>query len=282
MSSILPLDLADLPAVMRLVDDEGWQGYAIEDLTLIMTVSPEHCFKQVDDDGVLSGSIFALTVGRVSYLSFFLIKAGCRSYATARALGLRSILAARQRASIIVTFGNRRAITAYRRHGFIAEQWVTRHQVTLLSDGYFPASAAVAEVAPTAIAEIDRSCHRTDRTVLLSALAVYGDLRTLASHGPEGRLTGYTMVRRVGGTATIGPLVAERDDDAAGLIAVALATLPSRTAIIELTDDRLPAISPRVLAFMPTTVSVLKMHQGDPTATENGRLFYALGGHHFS
>jgi GNAT superfamily N-acetyltransferase len=282
MSTVLPLERADLPAVMGLVEREGWQGYSIQDLELIMAVSPEACFKLVDGRGVLVGSIFTLITRRASYLSFFLIDPEYRSFVDARALGLRAIATALQSAAVIVTYGNRRAVNAYLRHGFLPQQWVTRHGVALVGDGDPAVGERVVPVPRTAIAELDQRCHHTDRAPLLAALSVYDGIQTFGYRGAGGGLTGYAMVRTSRGVTTIGPVVAEHDDEAAALIAGTLARVPSRTAIIELTDERLPARRSPTLSFTPTTVSVRKMYQGDPSAVEDGRMLFALGGHHFS
>jgi len=281
---IRPMAATDLEAVMALVAREGWRGYVIDDLRLILAVSPEHCFKAVCGERLV-GSVFALTVGGVSCVSFFIIDQGYRSFGLGRALGLTCLEAARRDARLLVTYANRRAVAAYERVGFRPRGWVNRYVVSRAEGGAGRRDAAGDLSQSWAdVAGLDAQAHRHSRQRLLDVLqSQSGVLPVGYRRRAGGPLQGGLVARRQPTGWVLGPVLAADDRSATDLIGGALDLLEAGEATMELKDDRLLNASQSRISLRPTGVSVLEMHIGDSSlGPQHGGLVYAAGGHHFS
>lgn len=280
---VKPIAPEDLDDVMAMVGRLGWQGYSVSDLALIMRVSPRHCFKLVAADRLV-GAMFALTVARITYVSFFLIDRADRSLRAARALSAACLEVIRQCSDLIVVYANRRAVTAYTRFGFTPLHLVTRVRVGLPTPAAIAAASdrEVTSAALSDVASLDRRCYRTDRTALLDSLSVYEGGRFLAyRRDGMGPVEGSAFVRRSSAGYVIGPLLAADDAVARRLLYATLSALPNREAVIEANRDTLAAASPD-LRFEPTDVAVRKMYWGRKELLEDDDFICAIGGHHFS
>jgi GNAT superfamily N-acetyltransferase len=281
---IAPIEMQDLKQVMGLVKNEKWRGYSVDDLALVMAISPDICFKLVCD-GQLVGAIFALAVPKVVYVSFFLIHRDHRGFQLGMALGQRCLSGADKVSDAIMLYGNRRAVSAYMRIGFRPQHWVTRFRITSQDTGAIasPGVSNVDVVSVDQVLELDKACYRTDRSKLLSSLLLYEESRYYG-YRPEnaGSIEGYAFVRKCLSDYIVGPLVATSAEVASELLLRILADTPSRTAWLDVNNETLPLTCSARIAFERTDVSVRKMYRGDEQALEDDNLLYAVGGHHFS
>ena len=275
----------DLDAVMALVDEEGWRGYSVADLAIIMRISPENCFKLVVGDRLV-GASFALTVAEISYLSFFLIDRGHRSLQSARALGLRCLSAAWERSRLVVAYANRRAVRAYARTGFRTAHWVTRYQATLV-DSSASSFARPFRHQPGRRGGGPRHgsavlWSRPEGIVQRPSLSTRMAASTVTGRRGSRGLAGYAFVRKCSNEYLIGPIVAVGDAIASSLVLRILTDLPTSTASLEVNKEGLPQSRSFSIRFERTAVSVRKMYVGSDTLLEENDLLYAIGGHHFS
>lgn len=281
---IAPLTSQDLGAVMGLVNEESWRGYSVRDLELVMSVSPELCFKLVHD-GQLVGSVFGLAVPKVAYISFFLIQKAHRGFQAAMALGQRCVSAAAAVSRTIVMYANPQAVKAYARVGFQSLHPVARFRASAPEAGAAPARGAggFARVSLDQVHELDRACYRTDRSRLLSALLLY-EGACYYGYYPDGSgsMAAYAFVRRNGDDYIVGPLVATGAGAASELLLRVLAEIPTRAAWLEVNNESILEAPPEGLAFKRTRVSVLKMFMGSEQSLEDDGMLFGLGGHHFS
>lgn len=269
---------------MELVNEESWRGYSIEDLALVMSVSPELCFKLVHD-GRLVGSVFALAVPKVAYVSFFLIQKAHRRFKSAMALGQRCVVAASAVSQTIVIYGNPLAVNAYTRVGFRSLHTVTRFRASAVDVGTAQAPSAddLVRVSVDQVLELDQACYRTDRIRLLQVLLLYPGA-SYYGYYPEGseRMAAYAFVRRNTDDYIVGPLVATSADAASELLLRILAEIPTHTLWLEINNESILAASPERIAFKRTRVTVHKMFMGTEQSLEDDGMLYGLGGHHFS
>jgi hypothetical protein len=281
---IAPITPQDLGAVMELVNEESWRGYSVEDLALVMSVSPELCFKLVHD-GRLVGSVIALAVPKMAYVSFFLIHKAHRQFKSAMALGQRCVTAAAAVSQTIVIYGNPRAVNAYTRVGFHSLHPVTRFRASALDAGAGPAPDAggFAQVSVDQVLELDRACYRTDRSRLLRALLLYTGA-CYYGYYPEGsgNMAAYAFVRRNADDYIVGPLVATSAGAASELLRHILTDIPPRALWLELNNESILAANPEAIAFKRTRVTVHKMFMGNEQSLEDDGMLFGLGGHHFS
>lgn len=281
---IAPIAAHDLGLVMGLVEDESWTGYSMDDLALVMRVSPELCFKLVYE-GRLVGAVFALAVPRVAYVSFFLIHREHRRFKSAMALGQRCVSAAAAVSQTIIIYANRRAVSAYTRVGFRSQHPVTRFRASAREAAAVapPGPGACARVGVDEVSELDRACYRTDRGGLLRSLLGYEEA-CYYGYYPEGAggMTAYAFVRRCAGDYIVGPLVATSAGAASELLLRVLAEIPTRSALLDVNNESLLEARTEGLDFEQTRVTVRKMFMGSEQTLEDDGLLYGLGGHHFS
>lgn len=281
---IAPIELQDLKQVMSLVKNEKWRGYSVDDLALVMRISPDICFKLVCDDQLV-GAIFALAVPKVAYVSFFLIHQDHRRFQLAMALGQRCLSGADKVSDAIVLYGNKRAVSAYMRIGFRPKHWVTRFRITPRDSEVIasPGLSNVEIVSVDQVLELDKACYRTDRSELLSSLSLYKGSRYYGYRAKNTRgISGYAFVRKCFSYNIVGPLVATSAEVASELLFRILADTSSRTAWLDVNNETLPLTCSARIAFKRSKVSVRKMYRGDEQALEDDNLLYAVGGHHFS
>jgi hypothetical protein len=280
---ITPMTPQDLGAVMELANEESWRGYSIDDLALVMSISPELCFKLVHD-GRLVGSVFALAVPKVAYVSFFLVQKAHRRFKSSMALGQRCVRAAAAVSQTIMIYGNPLAVNAYTRVGFHELHPVTRFRASAVDAGDpAPGAGHFARVSVDQVLELDQTCYRTDRSRLLQALLLY---RGACYYGyyPDGSgsMAAYAFVRRNIDDYIVGPLVATNVGAASELLVRVLAEIPPRALWLEINNESILEASPERLAFKRTRVTVHKMVMGSEQSLENDGMLYGLGGHHFS
>ena len=286
MDDVRPIEPQDLGAVMSLVDELGWQGYSTSDLALVMRVSPEHCFKLVAG-GRLVGAMFALTVARVTYISFFIVQQAHRSFRASRALAAACLDSVRTRSDLIVVYANKRAVTAYERVGFKPLHLVTRVRVAageaVAGDSMSSPNGEIGPVDVDEVAALDRRCYRVDRAALLRGLSVYDGAEFFGYRRTgESPLEGAAFVRRCGGDYLVGPLLATDDGVAVRLLHGVVGRLPARRAVLELNRESPGVRGSSALSFEETTVAVRKMYCGREELLEDDELLHAVGGHHFS
>jgi len=268
---------------MELVNEESWRGYSVEDLALVMSVSPELCFKLVHD-GRLVGSVFALAVPKVAYVSFFIIQKAHRRFKSAMALGQRCVTAAKAVSQTIMIYGNPLAVNAYTRVGFHELHPVTRFRASSLDAEVSAAGAGeIARVSVDQVLELDRTCYRTDRSRLLQALLLYTGAYYYGYYPKgSGSMAAYAFVRRNIDDYIVGPLVATSAGAASELLLRLLAEIPPHAVWLEINNESILAASPEMIAFKRTRVTVHKMFMGSEQSLEHDGMLYGLGGHHFS
>lgn len=238
------MEASDVPAGIRLKDQAGW-NQTEEDWRLFLALSPEGCFVSVHDGRVV-GTVTTLKYGsQLSWISMLLVDPEFRGIGVGTSL-LRKALQSLEGCETIKLDATPAGRRLYERLGFKQEHSLRRMAIGRLP--FVPAPAwpgvvPIEEGAWDGIAALDRRVFGADRVPVLRALQAR--LPGAAWQVDGGRCRGFCLGRRGTGFDQVGPVVAERVEDATALCQAALAGLVGRAVALDV-----PALQRDFLAWL--------------------------------
>ena len=246
--ALRPMTADDVAAGMRLASEAGW-NQTEEDWQLFLRLSPGRCFVALAD-GRAIGTVTTLDYGEeVAWISMLLVDAAFRHLGVGSQLFDRALDTV-SGCRVVALDATPAGQGLYARRGFeplfTIDRLVSDRLPPLDSD--LPAGVMpVSEKDWPAMGALDRPVFGADRTPVLRALwARAPGLAWLRVR--EGRLTGYCVGRRGTRYVQVGPVVAERDEDAIALCEACLRGLAGEAIVLDV-----PAFQPALRAWLERT-----------------------------
>ncbi len=230
--ALRPMGEQDVPAGMRLKSAAGW-NQTEADWGRFLSLSPGGCQVAVHN-GAVVGTAAVLPFGeRLAWLSMILVAPEMRGHGVGTLL-VRSALAGASAFPLVKLDATPAGQPMYESLGFTVEYQLARlftRSAHRAPDASRPARRITSRDL-TVIRRYDAAAFGADRGPLLASLL--GDYPELALQlRRDGRVVGYCMGRHGSEYTQVGPVVAESQQDAQGLVHAALRVLAGRAVIID-------------------------------------------------
>ncbi len=230
--ALRPMTAEDIAAGMGLVGEAGW-NQTEEDWQLFLRLSPDRCFVAVADGGTI-GTVTTLDYeGQVAWISMLLVDPAFRHVGIGSQLFDRALDAV-SGCAIVALDATPAGQDLYARRGFAPLFTIDRLVSDRLPslDGNLPSGVSpIVEGDWPAIAALDRPAFGVDRTPVLRVLWERAP-RLAWRRMREGCLTGYCLGRRGTRYLQIGPIVAERNEDAVALCEACMRGMAAERAVV--------------------------------------------------
>lgn len=271
----------DLKCVIEIVEEQGWEGYGVDDLNFVFNISSEAAFKLIFENELV-GAVFALNLGGVSHISFFIIKKNFRDFKMGNTLGQKCLELSLNSSLLTVIYANRLAVNAYLRKGFIPLFDVKRirlkGKVCQDDERIFNT-----ENNFTSILNLDKQIYNFDRSKLFNSLMKYKGARCFVLKHTEEKCSGYAFVREVKNEIFVGPLTGVEEKDIRGLLRGILKIYNDKYISLDVPMMKLPVFrNIEGVEVLEEDLIVKKMFIGERRMLEDDDKVYAIGGHHFS
>lgn len=269
-----PGDIAD---GMRLKASAGW-NQTEQDWKLFLDASPDGCFVAVCDGWVV-GTVTTITYeNRTAWIGMMLVDPAYRRRGIATRL-MNHAMAWLGPDITIKLDATPLGKTLYDRLGFVDEYTLCRVTADSLAiDGV--CSTDISPVAPAdleVLVSLDRTAFGASRDAMLKSL--FHNSPGLAwKCSRNGTLTGYCMGRLGTDFCQVGPIIAERMDDAVGLTLAVLNGIAGRAAVIDVPacrDDFLRWLFS--FGFMEQR-RLIRMYRGNNNYPGSPDMVYAITG----
>jgi N-acetylglutamate synthase-like GNAT family acetyltransferase len=235
------MKVEDLPAVLALINAEGWE-YDLSDVSRILEIDPEDSVSAISCGEIVGGTTVACHIGR-GVLGHVVVKDGWRKKGIGKSMMIKVIEKLDAKGiAIIELYSVPHAVEFYRQLGF--------HKIGDLMIFVGSIKTPVATVRSNAeigdltardlerVKELDRRIVGFDRGNIIEKLML-PNLRQSVGLFEEGKLIGFALGRLSADSAEIGPWIMERPNknDAAALFTAAMDRVGNRKTFIEVPDE---------------------------------------------
>ncbi|MAE59812.1 MAG: GNAT family N-acetyltransferase [Planctomycetaceae bacterium] len=278
MIHIRAMTHADIPLGMRLKSQAGW-NQTEADWLRFLSLEPDGCFV-AESQGRPVGTTTAAIFGDVAWIAMVLVDVDHRGRGIGTALFHHAIdFLDAQNVRAIRLDATDLGRPIYQKLGFESQFELSRFAGRLAEDytsaaHLTPRPAAPADLA--AIAAMDRTATRTDRTGLLQRLV---SQHVSATHvtDHDNRITGYITSRPGSDAAQIGPCLANDPADGAALLSHALQQHAGRDVYVDIPKDHADAVSLIRRIGLQSRRTFIRMCRGEPTSERRPSLWASSG-----
>lgn len=280
MPTLRPLTLEDIPAGLSLCRASGWNQLA-EDWRMFLE-SPRGGGFAATNNGAVMGTVTFIRYDTVSWIAMMLVAQEHRGSGIGSQL-LQQALSSLQEEPCVGLDATPAGEPLYRRHGFVAGSGLVRLKAAVEGRRF---QAEADRVRPMTAADLphvfarDRNDFGADRSILLSSFYERAPQSAwITTEG--GELLGYCFGRPGHLYHQLGPIVAERDEIARGLVRRCLQDQGGKFFVIDA-----PRESPEWLSWLQSAGFVeerplLRMYRGAP-GTHPPSHHFAIAGPEFS
>ncbi|MFF4394869.1 GNAT family N-acetyltransferase [Streptomyces sp. NPDC001480] len=258
--------LADWPVISGWAADEGWNP-GLSDGPAFFAQDPEGFFLgRIDGEPVSAVSVVNYGTD-YAFLGCYLVRPDLRGHGHGITTWKTALAHAGNRTvgldGVVAQQGN------YRQSGFELAYRTVRFA------GPAPAAEPPAGVRPAGPADLaavtayDSACHPADRPRFLAEWLTAPGHRTVVRHDGD-RVTGYGVIRPARDGLRIGPLFADRADDARALFAALTAQAAGTEVALDVPEPNAAAVALAEAAGLTPSFETARMYTGPvrPYATE--------------
>jgi N-acetylglutamate synthase-like GNAT family acetyltransferase len=240
------MKMEDLPAVLALINAEGWE-YELVDVDRILEIDPDDSVTAVSDGEIVGATTVACHIER-GVLGHVVVKDGWRKKGIGKSMMIKVIEKLDAKGiAIIELYSVPHAVEFYRQLGFrkIGDLMIFVGSIKT-SIATVPSKAKIGDLTThdlKSVKDLDRRIVGFDRGNIIEKLML-PNLGHSVGLFEGGRLVGFALGRLGGDSAEIGPWIMERPNrnDATALFTAAMNRLGNRKTYIEVPDENKTAL----------------------------------------
>jgi GNAT superfamily N-acetyltransferase len=281
------LNEADIPFAMKLKNALDW-NQTPEDWRRFLLLSPEGSFKAMRG-GQLVATAIAYVFDRACWIGMVIVKEGCRHQGVGRQIMARCLeYSAEKNCNLIVLDATRDGVSLYGKLGFRPEFLVGTTRGRISAQALEVLSSTDLEIRRIgardldAIVSLEACASGAVREALLYHLVKQCPKMGFLCHRSGGKLAGFILYRPGFHSFQVGPMIAENDEVAEGLLRASfsdLLSIDAEAAVILTVPMNNPGIQ-RLIRSCGLSVDprLTRMTRGRKRLHAREDMVYALSG----